>query len=292
MRPLLHPEEMRRADEAAIASGTPAAELMERAGRALARRAVALAGGRYGRRALVLCGKGNNGGDGLVAARVLAGEGLGVECVLLFGSVGDGGAHPAVRSVPFRPGLRVERFDVVIDAIFGTGFRGAPEGDAAAAIELLRGHPAVVSADIPSGVDGATGAVRGLAVRAAATVAMGAEKLGTALAPGAAYAGDVEVADIGIAVGDTSVHLAEDSDVGRVLPVRPPDAHKRSGGAVAVLAGAEGTRGAAILCCRGAERMGAGYVTLVSEPSVIAAANVAVPEVLTRERTDGDPAEG
>jgi NAD(P)H-hydrate epimerase len=257
---------MRRADEAAISSGVPASGLMERAGRALARAAIDLAGGRYGKRALVLCGKGNNGGDGLVAARVLRGEGLAVTCVRLF----EGEDPPA------------SGFDVVVDAIFGTGFRGAPEGRVARAIEGLAGHPRVVAADIPSGVDGATGGVAGVAVNAAVTVAMGAEKLGTALSPGAAHAGRVTVADIGIPVPDAATHLVEDDDVRGALPARAPDAHKRSGGAVAVLAGSEQTRGAALLTCRGAGRMGAGYVTLVSTPSVVSSATVVAPELLTR----------
>ena len=264
---------MRRADEAAISSGTPGDVLMERAGRALARAALRLAGGRYGKRALVLCGKGNNGGDGLVAARVLRTEGLTVRVVRLFED----------DPVPAASG-----FDVVVDAIFGTGFKGAPEGRVAAAIEGLDDHPKVVSADIPSGVDGATGAVAGAAVRAVVTVAMGAEKLGTALSPGASYAGVVEVADIGIPIPDASVHLVEESDVRRALPARPPHAHKRSGGSVAVLAGSEATKGAALLCARGAGRMGGGYVTLGSTPSVVAVASIPLPEILTRTVTDAD----
>ncbi|HEX2058674.1 MAG TPA: NAD(P)H-hydrate dehydratase [Actinomycetota bacterium] len=258
---------MRRADEAAVSSGTPAPLLMERAGRALARAAVELAGGRYGRRVLVLCGKGNNGGDGLTAARVLAAEGLAVRVVRLFEE----------EDAPSPDG-----FDVVVDAIFGTGFRGAPEGRIARVIESIGPHPRVVAADIPSGVDGSTGAVAGAAVRAAVTVAMGAEKLGSALSPGAAHAGRVVVADIGIPIPEVATHLAEDDDVRRALPARRPDAHKRSGGAVAVLAGSEETRGAALLTARGAGRMGAGYVTLVSTSSVIASATVVASELLTR----------
>ena len=260
---------MRRADAAAISSGIPAPELMERAGRALARVAIEVAGGRYGRRVLVLCGKGNNGGDGLVAARVLRSEGLAVTTVRLFED----------DDPPPPPG----GFDVVVDAIFGTGFEGAPEGRIARMIDGLAGHPRVVAADIPSGVDGATGAVSGAAVEAAVTVAMGAEKLGTALSPGAARAGRVVVADIGIPIPEVQTHVAEDDDVRAALPARSPDAHKRSGGAVAVLAGSEATRGAALLTARGAGRMGSGYVTLVSTPSVVTAATVAAPELLTKE---------
>lgn len=258
---------MRAADEAAIDSGVAASVLMERAGRSLARSAIELAGRRYGRRVLVLCGKGNNGGDGLVAARVLRGEGLTVTIVRLFEDEESPSPHD---------------FDVVVDAIFGTGFRGAPEGRVAKAIEGLAGHPRVVAADIPSGVNGSTGGVEGAAVDAAVTVAMGAEKLGTALSPGAVHAGRVVVADIGIPIPSVSTHLVEEEDVRRVLPSRPPDSHKKSGGSVAVVAGSEAIRGAPLLTCRGAGRMGAGYVTLVSTASVVSAATVVAPELLTR----------
>ncbi|MDQ4124447.1 MAG: NAD(P)H-hydrate dehydratase, partial [Actinomycetota bacterium] len=272
MRPLLTPEEMRAADEAAISAGTPQSVLMERAGRALARSAIELAGGRYGKRVLVLCGKGNNGGDGLVAARVLRDEGLAVTTV----RVSEGEEAPSP-----------DGFDVVVDAIFGTGFKEAPEGGIEKAIRSLAGHPRVVAADIPSGVDGATGGVAGAAVNATVTVAMGAEKLGSALAPGAAHAGRVVVADIGIPIPDVSTHLVEEDDVRSVLPARSPDAHKKSNGAVAVLAGSETTRGAALLTARGAGRMGTGYVTLVSTASVVASATVLAPELLTRA-VDGE----
>ena len=287
---------MRRADEAAISSGVSAAELMERAGRALAQRALALAGRRYGTRALVLCGPGNNGGDGLVAARILAAEGMTVECVLLFDPAGASGP-PAEKLRALRgAGVTTVTFagrsgrtaGVVVDAIFGTGFRENPEGDFATAISELDGHPNVVAADIPSGVDGLTGSVAGRAVRAAITVAMGAEKLGSALAPGAAYSGIVEVADIGIPVRGTYAWLAEDSDVAELLPARPPEAHKRSGGSVAVLAGSEVTKGAALLTCRGAERAGSGYVTLGSTHSVVAAATIPLPGILTVTVADED----
>jgi hydroxyethylthiazole kinase-like uncharacterized protein yjeF len=273
VRPLLSPDEMRRADEAAISSGTPGAVLMERAGRALAREAIRLAGGRYGRRALVLCGKGNNGGDGLVAARALAAEGLSVR---------------TVRVLEDELVLEPHDYDVVVDAIFGTGFKGTPEGPAAEAIERIAGHPRVVAADVPSGVDGATGGVAGVAVDAAVTVAMGAEKLGTALSPGAARAGTVVVADIGIPIPPAAVHLVEEDDVRRALPARAPHAHKRTAGSVIVLAGSESTRGAALLTCRGAGRMGAGYVTLASTRSVVAAATGFAPELLTATVAGGD----
>jgi ADP-dependent NAD(P)H-hydrate dehydratase / NAD(P)H-hydrate epimerase len=297
MRPLLTPEQMGRADAATIASGTPGEVLMERAGRAVARSALRVTGGRYGRRAVIVCGKGNNGGDGFVAARVLRSEGLGVRCLF----VGDPSAvRGAARwhleelsragvSVEDFDSVRLEGADVIVDALFGTGFRGAAEGDPGKAIDAMSEADApVVSVDIPSGVNGATGGVEGRAVRARTTVAMAAEKLGTALPPGAVYAGRVEVADIGIHVGDSDVAMCERADVAAVLPRRPPDAHKRSMGAVAVLGGSAGMSGAVVLSATAALRMGAGYVTAGTTRSVDDSLSAALPEALTTVVSDTD----
>lgn len=288
---------MRAADEAAIAAGTDGSVLMDRAGRAVARAVIACAGGRYGRRVAVVCGKGSNGGDGFVAARVLARRGLRVSCLGVGGaaeSTGAAGDHLArmesagIALRPFAPhGL--DGAGVVVDALFGTGFRGRAEGEAAAAIEAVNAAPGtVVSVDVPSGVDGATGGVAGPAVDAAVTVALGAEKLGTAVTPGAARAGRVEVADIGIPVGGMPAGMVEAADVAAVLPRRPPDAHKRTGGSVAVLGGSAAITGAPVLTARGAARMGAGYVTVGGPSAVQHALSTACPEVLTQVVTRGD----
>ena len=202
---------MRAADEATISSGVSAETLMDRAGRAVARTAIREAGGRYGKRAEIFCGRGNNGGDGFVAARELARAGMVVRCRVI-GDPSDISGPPAehlrraeAEAVPILPwsgGDGTGPCDVIVDAVFGTGFRGRAEGDAAHAIEAINVASApVVAVDIPSGVAGATGAVEGPAVAADATVVMAAEKLGTAVGAGAALAGRVEVADIGIAVG-------------------------------------------------------------------------------------------
>jgi ADP-dependent NAD(P)H-hydrate dehydratase / NAD(P)H-hydrate epimerase len=297
MRPLLSPRQMAEADSATIDSGTPAHVLMDRAGRAVARAVVRVAGGRYGKKVVVVCGKGNNGGDGFVAARVLANEGLNVVCT-------DAGAPFEPEGPPFhhlqamrRAGVELRAFDaahlddadVVVDAIFGTGFRGAVEGDVAKTIDAIVASPAaVVAVDIPSGVNGTTGAVEGSAVRAALTVAIAAEKLGTALAPGAEYAGVVEVEDIGIEIPSVKTQATQSIDAAAALPRRATSGHKRSNGSVAVLAGSVGMSGAALLCCQGAMRMGAGYVTLGTTVEVARAADVVVPEVLKRALWDGN----
>ncbi|MGH2735434.1 MAG: NAD(P)H-hydrate dehydratase, partial [Actinomycetota bacterium] len=264
--------------------------LMERAGRAVARATVILAGGRYGRRVAVVCGKGNNGGDGFVVARVLRGEGLAVSCFVLADPdefKGDAATHLTRMR---RAGVRAEPFevsalghpDVVVDAIFGTGFRGTAEGLAAQAIEAINGCGApVLAVDIPSGVDGATGAVEGPAVKAQATVTMQAIKTGCALHPGAAHCGDVVVADIGVEVSGASAFEPAPEDAAAVLPVRTPDSHKRSNGSVLLLAGSGGMSGAALLAARAAARTGAGYVTLVTTPYVDDAKRTLLPEVVS-----------
>ncbi|MCZ7527542.1 MAG: NAD(P)H-hydrate epimerase [Acidimicrobiia bacterium] len=191
MIPVLTPAAMGEADRAAIAAGTPEAVLMERAGRAVARAVRRVAGGSYGRRVVVVCGKGNNGGDGLVAARVLRSWGVRADVFLLAGGVDRSRFDRAL-----------DRADVAVDAMFGTGFRGDLEGDAAWVARRLSGGPVpVVAVDIPSGVDGETGAVAGEAVAADVTVCFAALKPGLCFQPGAARAGSVEVVDIGVDPG-------------------------------------------------------------------------------------------
>jgi NAD(P)H-hydrate epimerase len=270
---------------------------MERAGRAVARAAARIAGRRYGARFLVVCGKGNNGGDGFVAARELAREGAGVTCAVVFDAgqaKGDAAHHLAlmrragIEPRAFHPGL-LENADVVIDAIFGTGFSGAARGPAASAIAAISKCPApVVAVDIPSGVNGRTGAVEGPAVRAAATVALAAQKTGTAVGAGAALSGEVEVAGIGIPFEEPQSHLVERADVAAVLPRRPPEAHKRSAGAVALLGGSAGMSGAPVLAARGAMRAGAGYVTVGATADVDDKVSNLLPEVLSQTVVDED----
>ncbi len=277
MQPILTPDGSAALDRASRERGVPAGDLMERAGAAVARTALALLGGAYGRRAVVVAGKGNNGGDGLVAARHLARRGVRVTVVML--------AEPAalrepaagnfarlaeedLRVRPFSMGLlerELGRADVAVDAIFGTGFRGVPRGDAASAIAALNDADVpVVAVDIPSGVDGETGAVAGEAVWAAATVTFGALKAGLVLLPGAERAGAVEVVDIGFPpdLVASDLLLVEEADVARLLPAREADAHKRSTGVVLVIGGSRRMTGAVRLVAEGAYRAGAGLVTM------------------------------
>ena len=283
MKPVLSPQQAVDLDRATQAGGVPAELLMERAGRAVARAVVDLCGGTYGRRAVVVCGKGNNGGDGYVAARHLARWGVAV-CVLTVDRP-EGLHEPAESNLrrlqemgigvrtcaPALLDRELARSDVAVDAIFGTGFRGVPEDNWAAAIDGLNaGAPPVVAVDIPSGVDGGTGAVEGEAVWSDLTVTFGAAKVGAVLMPGAERAGALRVVDIGFPEDliRTDVFVTEPSDVRAWLPTRDADSHKRASGVLLVVAGSREMTGAVSLIAHAAGRMGAGLV-IVAVPAGI-----------------------
>ncbi|HEV2310473.1 MAG TPA: NAD(P)H-hydrate epimerase, partial [Acidimicrobiia bacterium] len=194
---MLTPAEMAEADQRTIAAGTPVATLMDRAGRAVAWEVRGRLDGVYGRRAAVVCGKGNNGGDGLVTAAVLAGWGVAVDVVEL-----------AAASTAAAVDRALTRADVLVDAMYGTGFKGRLEG-VAAEVAAASSDLLTVAVDIPSGIDGRTGRADGPAVRAAATVTFAAHKPGALFEPGRTNAGTVRVADIGIDVGTPRLHLLE-----------------------------------------------------------------------------------
>ncbi len=233
--PIVTPEEMRAIDADAP---EPVEELVDRAGRAVARSALRLLGGAYGRRVVVIAGKGSNGADGRVAARCLERAGVRVTVV----EVGVG-------SIPDS--------DLVIDAAYGTGFHGTWEPPDVGAAPVL-------AVDLPSGVDGLTGEAAGPVLQAAVTVTFAAHKPGLLLGLGKGLAGEVEVVDIGLDVSRARAHLVTDADVAAWLPARAGDAHKWQGG-VWLVAGSPGMTGAAALATRGAQRAGAGYVR-VSTP--------------------------
>lgn len=269
MKALLTPEEMATADATTIAAGTPGDVLMGRAGRAVARRALRLLGGGYGKRCVVVCGGGNNGGDGLIAASALRRRGVGVDVAHL----SDGIRFPDLdRSL--------SRGELVVDAMFGTGFHGELSGDAARVVDRLVDGPAVLAVDIPSGVDGATGTVKGPAVHAAATVSFAALKPGVVFEPGAAHAGDVEVVDIGIDVTGATMGVTERADVASWLPVPGPVANKWTSG-VSVVAGSGGMTGAPNFVSHAAMRAGAGIVWC-NLPGRDAARAASGNEVITR----------
>lgn len=234
MLPIVTPEEMKAIDAAAP---EPVEVLVERAGAAVARAALRMMGGGYGRRVVVVAGKGNNGADGRAAAARLARRGVRAQVV-------DAGQAPEV----------LGRCDLVVDAAYGTGFRGeyrAPDP----------GGAPVLAVDIPSGVDGLTGEAGDGAVRAARTVTFAALKPGLLTGQGPDRAGEVELADIGLDVSGARAALVEASDVPAWLPPVARQSHKWKT-AVYVVAGSPGMAGAAHLCSRAAMRAGAGTVRL------------------------------
>jgi NAD(P)H-hydrate epimerase len=242
--PIVTPEEMKAIDAAAP---EPVAVLVERAGAATARAALDVLGGGYGRRVVVVAGKGNNGADGRSAARRLRQRGVRVHVV-------DAADAPEV----------LPASDLVVDAAYGTGFRG--EYDAPAP----NGAP-VLAVDIPSGVDGLTGVAcaGGGAVHAQRTVTFAALKPGLLLGDGWHRSGHVDVVDIGLDVSSAGAHVVEPHDVAGWLPRRRRDGHKYDA-AVYLVAGSPGMLGAATFATHAAFRAGAGYVRLAS-PGVSAA---------------------
>jgi hydroxyethylthiazole kinase-like uncharacterized protein yjeF len=270
VKPLLTPAEMGEADRRTIESGTPVEVLMDRAGRAVAWGIREVCGGVYGRRVVVVCGKGNNGGDGLVAAGVLRGWGVRVDTFAL-----ESGIDAA------RFERAVARADVFVDAMFGTGLNGALEGDAERVVAVVAEAPvAVVAVDIPSGVNGLTGAADGPAITADRTVTFAARKPGLLFEPGRSHAGVVTVADIGIEIGTPLSGVTEAADVRAWIPPRAPNTHKWEVGGVMVVGGTLGMTGAPMLVSRAVLRAGAGIVWC-GVPGEAAAASASGSEVIT-----------
>ncbi|HSP29552.1 MAG TPA: NAD(P)H-hydrate dehydratase [Ilumatobacteraceae bacterium] len=241
MIPIVTPEEMRAVDAAAP---EPVEELIDRAGRATARVALDMLGGSYGRVVNVLAGDGNNGNDGRVAGSYLEQRGVKVR-------VFDAATPPSV----------LPPCDLVIDAAYGTGFRGqwiAPD------VVSSRGvRPLVLAVDIPSGVNALTGVAGPGVLAADRTVTFQALKPGLVFGVGAALSGVIDVVDIGLDVSRCTQHLVEHSDVAAWWSTRAGDAHKWKG-AVRVVAGSVGMLGAGRMCAAAAARSGAGLVTLSS----------------------------
>ncbi len=277
MEPVLTPAEMAEIDRQAIAAGTSEATLIGRAGTALAWHARRMLGGLYARRAVVVCGKGNNGADGRTAAAQLARWGVRVDVVEL-----------ADLPAPGRLARTFEECHLAIDAMFGTGFRGALDGAAASVDEEIYGAPRILAVDIPSGVDGATGEIRGDgfvggAVLAHETLTFGAYKTGLLFEPGRFHAGAVTVAGIGLPIGPPrlaagSTVLWTAADAATAPLERWPQDHKWSS-AVVVVGGSPGMTGAPLFASRAAQRCGVGMV-VVTAPGVDAANRMSGSEVV------------
>jgi NAD(P)H-hydrate epimerase len=278
LQPLYDAEGIRAVDRWAIEEqGVPEADLMEAAGTALAEAVAGLAPQGSVR---ILCGKGNNGGDGLVAARRLAAMGFDVETLELFSD-----------RLPDNLDTWLEGSAAVVDAIFGTGFAGDPREPAVAAIEAINrcGAP-VVACDIASGVDASTGEVEGVAVEADLTVSFHAAKIGHWVAPGKWCTGELRVSPIGIPDGAPSEPAGGtiDSAVLELAPARGPRSTKFSSGQVAIVGGSRGLTGAVQMCSRAAIRAGAGYATVAVPADLEPIFEAGQPEVMSVGCPGGD----
>jgi len=310
MIPVLSAAAMRAADRATILGGVPSLELMERAAEALVDELLRRFPG--WKRVVVACGPGNNGGDGLAAARLLAGHGVAAAIFTLTDASSYRGdpADNAARARAYGLDLTalsnrggraafvrcLAESDGAVDALFGTGLSRGLTGAAARSVQLLNasGRP-IVSADVPSGLSADSSVPVGPCVRAALTVAFAAPRLCHVFFPARQFCGEVVVCDIGVsreelARAHSLLAQVEPEDVRRLLPPRRLDAYKGDFGRVAVVAGSRGKTGAAILCARAALRAGAGLVTVFCPESLEDVIVAALPEAMTRglgERNGG-----
>jgi ADP-dependent NAD(P)H-hydrate dehydratase / NAD(P)H-hydrate epimerase len=295
--PLPSAEQQRATDAWAIEElGIPGVELMERAGAGLGDLVDAQA---PEGRVVVVCGKGNNGGDGLVAARWLRGRGRDVDVMLL--AAPEELRGDARVNLERLPGSVPRQFDAaalpgaaaIVDAILGTGFAGEPREPAVSAIDAINAvdnDTVVLACDVPSGVDASTGEIAAAAVRAGATATFHAGKPGLWIAPGKVHAGQVSVIDIGIPAGAPvrpEIGLIGDRVVDRV-PLRGRESSKFAAGSVLVCGGSLGLTGAPCLASEAAMRAGAGYVTAFVPASLNVVFELRLLEVMTVPLPDQD----
>jgi NAD(P)H-hydrate epimerase len=282
---LLTTEEMARADKRAVELGVPSLVLMENAGRAVADEAMKMVP--PGSAIAILCGPGNNGGDGFVAARLLKEAGYSVEvaCLALQDTLKGDAAEMACRwQGPLGSDCAIlasdGRVHLIIDALFGAGLTRALAGDAAKAVEAINRRRTdgvgILAVDVPSGLDGTTGAAAGPVVSATATVTFFRRKPGHLLMPGRRLCGPVAVVDIGLPAEVLETVQPTTSANAPALwhhcfPHLRVDGHKYSRGHAVIVSGGIEMSGAARLCARGALRMGAGLVTVASPPDALVA---------------------
>jgi ADP-dependent NAD(P)H-hydrate dehydratase / NAD(P)H-hydrate epimerase len=301
LEPLYDAEGMRAVDRWAIEEqGVPSLELMEAAGGAVAEAVATLSPQGPVR---VVCGKGNNGGDGLVTARRLSETGFEVEALLLAPAAelsGDAAANlerfPAAREAdPKSLDESLSGSGAIVDSIFGTGFEGAPRDPLDKAIESInRSGAPVVACDIASGVNAANGEVEGSAVEADLTVTLHAAKVGHLVAPGKEHTGELQVAAIGIPDGAPGAPAAGliTPAVLSLLPRRGPFSTKFTSGQVVIVGGSRGLTGAVCMAAEAAIRAGAGYATVAVPADLEQIFEVKLTEVMSRACPSEDGALG
>jgi hydroxyethylthiazole kinase-like uncharacterized protein yjeF len=281
--------------------GIPGLELMEKAGQGTAEYAKALLGGDVnGKRVMIFCGKGNNGGDGFVIGRYLRAWGAAVE-LYLFGKAGDlkgdalanyeraaGSNLPVVELLSEEPIPDMSGRDLLVDAIFGTGFKGDIRGIIAPCIERMNssGIP-ILAVDAPSGLNCDTGEISSPCVNAAATSTMALPKIGQFLYPGRGHVGKLKIVDIGVPQdiverAVVSTYLIDEEFVRVTLPRREPTAHKGACGKLFILAGSRGYTGAACMAAESSIRSGVGLCFLGIPSSLNEICEIKLTEVMTR----------
>lgn len=304
MRYLFTAKESKRLDEHAIHTvGFPGLVLMEKAAMTLASVLMEREDRRSG--VLFVCGTGNNGGDGLAAARMLWQQGYRA-AILLVGDQeklsADAKTQLALAAACEVPAVSADAiaspvYDVIVDAMFGVGLSRAVTGVFENVIrDINAAGKKVYAVDIPSGINGDDGAVMNVAVRAAVTVTFGVNKRGLVLYPGCTYAGEVIVGDIGYPqvsyeVVENPAYYYEPDDLREILPKRRPDGHKGSFGRVAVIGGSEGMSGAALFSAQAAYASGAGIVKIYSVAANRDILLSGIPEALfaSYEGAEGEP---
>lgn len=305
-------QEMREMDGLTIREyGIPSLVLMERAGAAVARTLVKSFGRAARQGVLVVAGKGNNGGDGLVVARHLKAKKIPCEVVVLArGDELSADAAENLKAFRKRRGKvfegsgslaalkeRLKGKTLLVDAILGTGLKEEVRGVYAEAIQVMNGSGLpVLAVDLPSGLDSDRGRPLGATVKAAVTVALAFPKVGEVIFPGVSYVGQLVVADIGIdsrAVEKIrpQTEVVETKEIRRLIPTREPDTHKGTYGHLLVWAGSRGKTGAAILACRAAMRVGAGLVTLAAPRCLNGIFASSMVEVMTEPLRDNEQEE-
>jgi hydroxyethylthiazole kinase-like uncharacterized protein yjeF len=307
---LVSAAEMRRLDQLTIEHGTPGHVLMERAGQGASTALLHWFPHVRRKSVVVVAGKGNNGGDGFVMARLLRRRGVRTRVALLGHQSdvkGDAARHlaafvkgrGAVEEITTASDLErlsehISGAALAVDAIFGTGLNAPVAGLAADVIELMNacGTP-IFAVDIPSGLDADRGVPLGATVQAEATATFGFAKIGQLLYPGADYCGELAVVDIGITpaaidIVSPAARVIERSAIAGLVPRRRRDAHKGDSGHALIVAGSRGKTGAAQLAARSALRAGAGLVTLAGPASLNAILCAAAPEVMTAPLPDHD----
>lgn len=273
-------EQMREFDRRAVEEfGVPSIVLMENAGRHVFDAVRDLLGSVEGRRITVVAGRGNNGGDGFVAARHLRDAGADVKVFLVGGPAGVKGDAKVNLDILLKTGLEVKPVStlsdigselahshVIVDAIFGTGLKGDVTGLAADIISAMNSAKSpIVAVDIPSGLDADTGSVLGVCIDATSTVTFALPKIGLLTYPGAAHVGRLIVGEIGIPhqlYDEINIQLTSPEWVAARLPKRPLNAYKGTFGTLVVIAGSNGYTGAAAMSSEAAVRTGAGLCTL------------------------------